>query len=68
MINDILEQRASSTKQADAARVSIEALEQQIEKSAQGLLAEQRPDGHWVFELEADATIPAEYVLLERFD
>ena len=24
----------------------------------------QRPDGHWVFELEADATIPAEYVLL----
>ena len=24
-------------------------------------------DGHWVFELEADATIPAEYVLLEHF-
>jgi squalene-hopene/tetraprenyl-beta-curcumene cyclase len=27
----------------------------------------QRPDGHLVFELEADATIPAEYVLLEHF-
>ena len=27
----------------------------------------QQPDGHWVFELEADATIPAEYVLLEHF-
>src|SRR6516165_2766532 len=67
MINDILEQRASSTKQADAARVSIEALEQQIEKSAQGLLAEQRPDGQWVFELEADSTIPAEYVLLRHY-
>ena len=26
-----------------------------------------RPDGHFVFELEADATIPAEYVLLEHF-
>ncbi len=26
--------------------------------------AQQRADGHWVFELEADATIPAEYVLL----
>ena len=25
---------------------------------------QQQPDGHWVFELEADATIPAEYVLL----
>ena len=27
----------------------------------------QRPDGHWVFELEADATIPAEFVLLQHF-
>ena len=27
----------------------------------------QRSDGHWVFELEADATIPAEYVLLEHY-
>ena len=28
---------------------------------------EQRPDGHWVYELEADATIPAEYVLLVHY-
>ena len=28
------------------------------------ILAQQKPDGHWVYELEADATIPAEYVLL----
>ena len=35
---------------------------------AQAALARhQRPDGHWVFDLEADATIPAEYVLLEHF-
>ena len=27
----------------------------------------QRSDGHWVFELEADATIPAEYVLLRHY-
>jgi squalene-hopene/tetraprenyl-beta-curcumene cyclase len=27
----------------------------------------QRSDGHWLFELEADATIPAEYVLLRHF-
>ena len=30
-------------------------------------MAQQRPDGHWVFELEADATIPAEYVLLRHY-
>ena len=28
---------------------------------------EQHEDGHWCFELEADATIPAEYVLLRHF-
>ena len=31
------------------------------------LLARQRDDGHWAFELEADATIPAEYILLDHF-
>ncbi|MGZ5840971.1 MAG: squalene--hopene cyclase, partial [Xanthobacteraceae bacterium] len=67
MINDILEQRRSAAKQSDAAPVNIDALEQQIQKSAQALLAQQRPDGHWVFELEADATIPAEYVLLRHY-
>src|ERR1700760_106241 len=67
MINDILEQRTSSAKQTDAARVSIEAIERQIDKGAQALLEQQRPDGHWVFELEADSTIPAEYVLLRHY-
>ncbi len=38
-----------------------------IERATNALLAEQRRDGHWVFELEADATIPAEYVLLRRY-
>jgi squalene-hopene/tetraprenyl-beta-curcumene cyclase len=31
------------------------------------VLATRQPDGHWVFELEADATIPAEYVLLRHY-
>ena len=36
--------------------------------TAHELLAKrQASDGHWVFELEADATIPAEYILLEHF-
>jgi squalene-hopene/tetraprenyl-beta-curcumene cyclase len=38
-----------------------------IDSAAQALLARQRADGHWVFELEADATIPAEYVLLRHY-
>jgi squalene-hopene/tetraprenyl-beta-curcumene cyclase len=27
----------------------------------------QQSDGHWLFELEADATIPAEYILLQHY-
>ena len=38
-----------------------------IDRAAAALMAEQRPDGHWVFELEADATIPAEYILLQHY-
>jgi squalene-hopene/tetraprenyl-beta-curcumene cyclase len=43
------------------------ALERAIAAATDALLARQRPDGHWVFELEADATIPAEYVLLRHY-
>ena len=36
-------------------------------RAAAALASAQRPDGHWVFELEADCTIPAEYVLLRHY-
>ncbi len=42
-------------------------IDESVDRATAALLAEQRPDGHWVFELEADATIPAEYVLLTHF-
>jgi len=50
-----------------AARRQRTGLESAIEAALDALLAEQRPDGHWVYELEADATIPAEYVLLVHY-
>ena len=43
------------------------ALERAIEAATDALLARQQRDGHWVFELEADATIPSEYVLLRHY-
>jgi squalene-hopene/tetraprenyl-beta-curcumene cyclase len=42
-------------------------LDRHIETATQALLARQKPDGHFLFELEADATIPAEYVLLRHY-
>ena len=38
----------------------IAALEEHIQSAASALLQRQESDGHWVFELEADATIPSE--------
>lgn len=37
-----------------------------IARAYEVLAGEQREDGHWRFELEADVTIPAEYVLLRH--
>src|ERR1700757_4100355 len=46
---------------------SASAVDHSVEAACRALIALQRPDGHWVFELEADATIPAEYVLLRHY-
>jgi len=43
------------------------ALEASIASATRGLLGHRQSDGHWVFELEADCTIPAEYVLLRHY-
>ncbi len=42
-------------------------LDASIERAAGALSALRRHDGHWCFELEADATIPAEYVLMRHY-
>jgi squalene-hopene/tetraprenyl-beta-curcumene cyclase len=44
-----------------------ERLSKAVERAADALARQQQEDGHWLFELEADATIPAEYVLLEHY-
>ena len=50
-----------------ADEITADPLDQTVARAAAALAAAQRPDGHWVFELEADATIPAEYVLLRHY-
>ena len=46
---------------------SSDRLEASIASATQGLLGYRQADGHWVFELEADCTIPAEYALLAHY-
>ncbi|BBL74515.1 squalene--hopene cyclase [Methylomagnum ishizawai] len=42
-------------------------LDQAIRRVKEPLLALQYPEGYWVFELEADCTIPSEYILMMHF-
>ena len=46
---------------------ALDALDRVIGEAMAGLKARQRADGQWCFDLEADATIPAEYIMLEHF-
>src|SRR5579863_6192693 len=46
---------------------NLDGLDAAVARATDALLKLQRADGHWVFELEADATIPAEYVLFVHY-
>jgi squalene-hopene/tetraprenyl-beta-curcumene cyclase len=45
----------------------LDGIETLIARATGALLDTQRPDGHFVFELEADATIPSEFILLKHY-
>jgi squalene-hopene/tetraprenyl-beta-curcumene cyclase len=49
------------------AGVDLADVEARVTSATEALLRERKADGHWCFELEADATIPAEYVLFRHF-
>ena len=57
MDNKTLPQEACANDDLDTA----------IARARDGLLKTQKPDGHFLFELEADATIPAEYILMVHY-
>lgn len=44
-----------------------QAIDEAILAARDALLAHQHPDGYWCFELEADCTIPAEYILMMHY-
>ena len=56
---DSVENASSAPSAGDIERV--------VAKCQTWFLKQQNKDGHWAFELEADATIPAEYILLNHF-
>ena len=63
----VLVEDQARTKEEAKEEVFDKQLTAVIEQSSRGLREMQRMDGHGVFELEADATIPSEYILLKHF-
>ena len=47
--------------------VRVSGLDEAVLRACEALLGQQHRDGHWVFELEADATISSEYILLQHY-
>src|SRR5215831_16914098 len=45
----------------------VPGLDEAVLRASKGLLGRQHRDGHWVFELEADVTIPSEFILLQHY-
>lgn len=56
-----------TTSTATATIPAPDALQASIAEATRALHGHQQGDGHWVFELEADATIPAEYILFRHY-
>lgn len=48
-------------------RESSDPVADALTRARRSLLDLQHPEGYWVFELEADCTIPAEYILMMHF-
>ena len=48
-------------------RVTDSPLDRALADARDALVARQHADGYWLFELEADCTIPAEYIMMMHF-
>lgn len=58
---------ASAAERQVVSQPEADELVQTIDEAVAWLSSRRSDDGHWVFELEADATIPAEYILLNHY-
>ena len=63
----LTESEGSAAQDNVVSRLLPLSLTNAIKTAREGLLKHQQPDGHWVYELEADCTIPAEYILMNHF-
>ena len=59
--------RTRSARLDDQGRDLFDRVARAVDHASAALIDEQREDGHWCYELEADCTIPSEYILMMHF-
>ena len=69
MFNETISEDTTSTTSSSSNTVNNYAfdLNRAINKAQEKLLSLQDKDGYWVFELEADCTIPSEYIMMMHY-
>ena len=61
------QESAEASEKRNLEGIKLDGVSGVIEEARDWLTGLQAEDGHWAFELEADATIPAEYIMLNHF-
>jgi squalene-hopene/tetraprenyl-beta-curcumene cyclase len=59
--------RAEPLAHAVARSAAVQGLDRAVADAREALIKRQNPLGYWLFELEADCTIPAEYIMMMHF-
>jgi squalene-hopene/tetraprenyl-beta-curcumene cyclase len=59
--------QSDTAKIRDRDQLHLRELSSAVRRAAEALLGAQHVEGHWCFELEADCTIPAEYILMMHY-
>jgi squalene-hopene/tetraprenyl-beta-curcumene cyclase len=67
MSNATIHARKDDTKALIDRAPALSRLDVAIANATETLLSLQHPQGYWLFELEADCTIPAEYILMMHY-
>jgi squalene-hopene/tetraprenyl-beta-curcumene cyclase len=72
MLESVVRQRSARFPKVDPTKVSLPdfslaEIDRAVRETSADLQARQNDEGDWCFELEADATIPAEFIMLGHF-
>ncbi|MFV2061203.1 MAG: squalene--hopene cyclase [Gammaproteobacteria bacterium] len=64
---NLLNTSSVQTKNSATLSLQVSEIDSSIQRATKALLSQQNENGYWCYELEADCTIPAEYIIMMHF-